>query len=160
MAPKGCGDEDDAANCTEARGGLFDTGKSSSWFRKDIYQLNEGINLGFGGNEQNGTYGFDTIGIQGPSGSPSPSLDQQVIAGITTHKFYLGSIGLTPQTVNFSNSRDSSPSLISSLKEHQMIPSLSYGYTAGASYSKSKGVATVSLNADPIQRTREAMRAW
>lgn len=123
-------------NCTDARGGLFDSSKSSSWFRKDIFRLNEADNLGFGGNEQNGTYGFDVVSIEGPSGSPSISLDRQVVAGITTHKFYLGSIALAPQAVNFSQASDSSPSLISTLKEHRMIPSLSYGYTAGAYYSK------------------------
>ena len=140
VSSKGCGDADDASNCMDARGGLFDSEKSSSWFRKDIYQLNAAINLGYGTNEQNGTYGFDTMSLPSTSGSSSKKLDHQVIAGIATHKFYLGSIGLAPQTVNFSNSGDSSPSFISSLKEQNLIPSLSYGYNAGAYYSKKAAI--------------------
>lgn len=142
----GCEGKDDATNCTDARGGLFDSSKSSTWFRKDIYQLNEAMNLGYRGNEYNGTYGFDTMALSGPSGSPRISLDHQVIAGLAVSKgFYLGSIGLAPQTVNFSNSGDSSPSFISSLKEQNLIPSLSYGYTAGAFYKNQAGDASLIL---------------
>ena len=133
VAPAGCG-SGSASNCSATRGGVFDASKSTSWFRKDVYQLNEATNLGYGGNQNNGTYGFDTLTLVGAPGVADLSLEQQVIAGIATDSFYLGSLGLTPQTVNFTTSGDSSPSLLSSLKTKSLIPSLSFGYTAGASY--------------------------
>ena len=134
VAPAGCG-SGDASNCSDARGGLFDPSKSTSWFRKDVYRLNEASNLGYGGIENNGTYGFDTLALAGAPGVADATLEQQVVASIATDSFYLGSLGLTPTTINFTTSGDSSPSLLSSLKTKGMIPSLSFGYTAGASYS-------------------------
>ena len=136
ISSKGCSEGDDNVNdCVDARGGLFDPGNSASWFRKDIYQLDEAVKLGYQGNEQNGTYGFDKIAFSS-GGGPQISVDHQVVAAIATNKFYLGSIGLAPQVVNFSDSSDNSPSFISSLKNQTLIPSLSYGYTAGAYYSE------------------------
>lgn len=82
----------------------------------------------------NGDYGHDTLAL-GYNGSGGLSLDQQVIAGIATKDFYLGSLGLAPWPVNFSLT-DSSPSYLSSLKNQSKIPSLSFGYSAGASYRK------------------------
>ena len=133
VTPSGCG-SGDAPNCIKGRGGFFDASKSTSWFRKDIYQLNEAANLGYGSNLNNGTYGFDTLGFVGAPGVVDITLDHQVVAGISTDSFYLGSLGLAPQPVNFSNTDDSSPSLLSSLKTKGNIPSLSFGYTAGAAY--------------------------
>ena len=134
MAPGGC-PSSGASNCTDARGGTFDATKSSSWFKKDMYHLNEAINLGYGSLDVNGTYGFDTLMLRGTSGVADVSIDQSVVAGIITDRFYVGSLGLAPDVINFPNSGDSSPSLLTSLKTKSMIPSLSYGYTAGASYS-------------------------
>ncbi|KAL9127673.1 MAG: hypothetical protein Q9217_003500 [Psora testacea] len=133
VAPAGC-QSSDASNCTEARGGAFDATKSSTWFKKEVYQLNEAVNLGYGGDAVNGTYGFDTLELRGTSGATNVSVEHQVVAGITTNKFYLGSLGLAPQVINFSSPADSSPSFLGSLKDKGMIPSLSFGYTAGASY--------------------------
>ena len=137
VAPGGCPSAE-PANCTDLRGGAFDPTKSSSWFRKDVYLLNEAVNLGYGGtgNDINGTYGFDTLGVRGSSGAANISLDHQVVAGMINDAFYLGSLGLSPQQINFTTtSGDSSPSFLASLKSKGMIPSLAYGYTAGASYS-------------------------
>ncbi|KAG8531122.1 uncharacterized protein KY384_004479 [Bacidia gigantensis] len=150
ISTNGCTD-DDVANCTEARGGLYDSEKSSSWFRKDLYQLNEAANLGYGGNENNGTYGFDTVVLKGAAGD-NVTMDHQVIAATGTHDFYLGVLGLNPQTVNFTNSDDSSSSLLSSLKEKDMIPSLSWGYTAGAPYQKEAGKASLTLGGHDTSR--------
>ncbi|KAL9098078.1 MAG: hypothetical protein Q9163_006192 [Psora crenata] len=135
VAPAGCATSN-ASNCTDARGGAFDATKSSSWFRKDIFRLDEATNLGYDSPDINGTYGFDTLGVQGMSGAANISAEHQVLAGIITDKFYLGSLGLAPQAINFSESGDTSPSFLSSLKSNGTIPSLAYGYTAGASYKQ------------------------
>lgn len=120
------------ANCTEARGGVYDGTKSSSWNRKDLYGVGDESNLGYKGD---GTYGYDMIEIQAKGANVS--INHQVIAAIEAKNFYVGNLGLSPYPINFTSSEDSSPSLLASLKNQNLIPSLSYGYTAGASYGKS-----------------------
>ena len=136
ISPDACG-SGTASNCSEVRGGLFDPSQSSSWFRKDVYKLNEAGNLGYDDNNNNGTFGFDTLILTGKSGVANISLDHQVIASTATSSFALGSLGLSPALVNFSNSDDSAPAYLSALKTKGEIPSLSWGYTAGAYYRKS-----------------------
>ena len=63
-------------------------------------------------------------------------MEKQVVAGIATQDFYLGSFGLGPKPVNFSNLEFPVTSFMMSLKNLGKIPSISYGYTAGASYSE------------------------
>ena len=92
--------------------------------------------MGYSGNAINGSYGYDTIGLLGKAGANNISVNHQVIAGLITEAFYVGSLGLSNQAINFGDSGDSSPSLLTSLKNENLIPSISYGYTAGASYSK------------------------
>jgi hypothetical protein len=46
----------------------------------------------------------------------------------------LGAFGLSPKPVNFSDFNDPQPSFLWSLRNHTLIPSQSYGYTAGAAY--------------------------
>lgn len=91
------------------------------------------MNLPYTSNFDDGDYGFDTLGL-GYSGSGGPTLDHQVVASIATKDFYLGNLGLTPRPVNFSTFDDPSPSFLTSLRNQSMIPSLSYGYNAGAQY--------------------------
>ena len=131
----GCG-PNDAANCTQARGGEYNDNKSSSWNPKAIFQLGAEDNLGYSGNAINGSYGYDTIGLLGKAGANNVSVNHQVIAGLITEAFYVGSLGLSNQPINFTDSGDSSPSLLTSLKNENLIPSTSYGYTAGASYRR------------------------
>lgn len=135
VAPNGC-DEGDTANCTTARGGVYDGTKSSSWNKNGLYGLGDESNLGYQGNDYIGTFGYDTLGIQGKGANVS--VDHQVIAAIETKGFYVGNLGLSQNAINFTTNpgTDSSPSLLTSLKNQNLIPSLSYGYTAGASYRK------------------------
>lgn len=87
----------------------------------------------------NAYYGFDTLTL-GVPGSELPSLDNQIIAGIATNNYWLGYLGLSPIPFNFSSQNDATsmsdpqPSFLSNLKNQSLIPSLSWGYTAGASY--------------------------
>ena len=126
-------------NCTGARGGAYDSTKSSTWNVNAFYALAAETNLGnpYSANNQIGDYGYDTIGIPGQSGVANVSVDHQVIAAIATNTYYLGNLGLSSQNITFSaGSSDASPSFLGSLRNENLIPSLSFGYTAGASYRK------------------------
>ncbi len=136
IAPDGC-QSGDASNCTTARGGTFDSNKSTSWKTKGMFGLLGETNLGYSGNDVNGTFGFDTLGIPGKSGVANVSSDDLVLAAIATREFFVGNLGLSTQPVNFTDAGDSTPSFLNSLKNQNLIPSVSFGYTAGASYSKS-----------------------
>ena len=85
-----------------------------------------------------GHFGYETIGVPGQSGVANVSLDHQVIAGIKTNTYYLGNLGLSSQNISFKqgSSGDTSSSFLGSLRNENLIPSLSFGYTAGAAYSK------------------------
>ena len=63
-----------------------------------------------------------------------PTLQKQVIAGIWTNDFYLGNLGLSPVPFNFTNLNDPQQSMLSTLYNDSLIPSRSWGYTAGAHY--------------------------
>lgn len=138
VAPTGCGSTS-PVNCTGARGGAYDSTKSSSWNVNALYALAAETNLGdpYSGDNEIGDYGYDTIGIPGQSGVADISVDHQVIAAITPDTYYLGNLGLSSQNITFSaGASDTSPSLLGSLRNENLIPSLSFGYTAGASYRK------------------------
>ncbi|KAL9610154.1 MAG: hypothetical protein Q9167_005132 [Letrouitia subvulpina] len=140
---EGC-TESDPSNCTETRGGLFDYSKSSTWDKKAIFPLGTEANLGYTKNSDNGAYGWDTVEL-GTVGETNATLDKQVIAGIATKDFYLGNLGLAARPLDWTDHTESSPSLLSSLQSQNLIPSLSYGYTAGASYRKGNGNASLTL---------------
>lgn len=123
----------DPPSCPDDRGRTFKKNASSTWQRKGLYSLGAELNLGYTFSNA-GEYGFDTLAL-GYRGSGGPSLEGQVIAGIATKDFYLGSIGLTPQPINFT-AEDTSPSLLSNLRSGNLIPSLSFGYSAGAYYRR------------------------
>lgn len=134
VAPNGCRPTD-VSNCTSARGGLYDSSKSSSWIINKLYQLGTETNLGYGDNSVNGTYGWDVLALPGLF---TVAVQHQVVAEITTDAFYVGSLGISSAPINFDGEDNTTPSFLSSLKTQGAIPSLSYGYTAGASYSKSE----------------------
>ena len=81
----------------------------------------------------NGQYGIDTVGL-GTEAATGLTLSQNVVAGVLTEPFYLGQIGLKPSNKTTANG---TASLMTQLKDEKLIPSLSYGYTAGAIYRKS-----------------------
>ena len=134
VLPLGCGSLD-PLNCTQSRGGTFDVSKSTNWISKATYALLAESNLGYTANSDNGNYGFDTIGV-GKPGAGNVSVDGQVVAGIATKDFYLGNLGLASRPISFNSDNDPKPSFLSSLRNRSLIPSLAYGFTAGASYRK------------------------
>ncbi|KAK4552174.1 hypothetical protein LTR86_010528 [Recurvomyces mirabilis] len=109
----------------------FETNLSSSWDLLGIYDLNTDL---FVGNET-GLYGLDTVSLL-----PGMSIQKQAVAGITTSDFWLGQIGIA-QTQEMYYLLDGPATmtngLVASLSNY--TPSVSFGYTAGASYVSSKG---------------------
>jgi hypothetical protein len=144
IRPEGCDQANPGlAGCDNSRGLLFDPKKSTSWTTEHLdngglFELNTYYE-GFLNLTGNAYYGFESLTL-GVPGSDLPSLDHQVVAGIATNHYWLGSLGLSPIPFNFSSLNDSTsvrdpqPSFLSDLKNYSMIPSLSWAYTAGASY--------------------------
>ena len=82
--------------------------------------------------------GVDVVGL-GSDASAGLNLSSSLIAGVSTETIYLGILGLKPQSttdINTSTAYASPETLVEQLKDQNLIPSLSYGYTAGAIYSK------------------------
>ncbi|KAK5112054.1 hypothetical protein LTR85_011635 [Meristemomyces frigidus] len=97
--------------------------------------------LGLSGNAY---YGFDTISL-GLVGSGLPTLQNQLIAGIASNSFWLGSLGLSPYTFNLTNLDNPLPSLMGTLRNQSIIPSMSWAYTAGAYYRDPPVLASLTL---------------
>jgi hypothetical protein len=136
--PEGC-TLADPRDCSHLRGAshtLFHSNISSTWKELGISELLLDKELGY---EGNGLYGLDTVSLQVPK-SNGVTLQSQVIAGIATNDFYLGSFGIGPKPSNFTSLDYPISSSMQSLKSQEKIPSISYGYTAGASYRESFSV--------------------
>lgn len=133
IVPDGCIRTD--TTCPDARGGLYNYNTSSTWS-----QLGNGFfELSIEGNlngSATGFYGHDTISLGG-EGSGGPTLHDQIVGGIGTQKYYLGMFGVNPKSTHFPGLDGEQPSYLTSLKTQNLIPSLSFGYTAGAQYGES-----------------------
>ncbi|KAI4238321.1 MAG: hypothetical protein LQ352_007886 [Teloschistes flavicans] len=128
----------DPSNCSVTRGGVYVYSNSSSWSKKGVYGLTSESNLGYTQNSDAGAYGWDNVAVATPDGS-NIVLNHSVIAGLATKDFYLGSLGLAARATEWQDHSDSNDtfsrdSLITTLQKQNLIPTLSYGYTAGASY--------------------------
>lgn len=116
-----------AFTCRQLRGGLFEANTSSTWQNIGYFQLDLDANLGFSGY---GDYGWDNIALDEVTVSP-----HQAIAVVNSTEYWLGYLGLGIRHINFTNDNDLT--YLSTLVENQsLIPSHSYGYTAGAYYRK------------------------
>ena len=139
VAPGGCPPgvvgTDPSLTCSQSRGGIFDPTHSTSWSFLGNNSLGIESNLGFGG--LNAEYGEETVALGFTDSNGGPTLDSQVVASINTHLYWTGVFGLGNQGTNLTNFSDPHPSFLSSLRTKNLIPSLSWAYTAGAPYSKS-----------------------
>ena len=129
----------DPTNCGALRGAYafndhdssgFLVNSSSTWNNNGLYEVILDRFLGY---QNNALYGYDNVGLQ-VENSGGLDLKNQTVAGIATKDFYLGLFGLAPEPTNFSSFADPKPSFMTTLKDQKKIPSLSYGYTAGAKY--------------------------
>ena len=116
--------------CYEDRGRTFNLSASSTWNQQGYYQLWLEKSLNLSGN---GLYGNDTVGL-GQPGEEGPTLHNQTIGTLITDNFWLGYFGIDPKPTNFSTFADPTPSYMTNLFTSKQIPSVSWGYTAGAQY--------------------------
>lgn len=119
-------------DCYESRGWTFNATASSTWDENGFYQLWIEKNLDYAGN---GAYGWDAVGLglPGEEGLKDP-LPNMTVGTIISSDFWLGHFGVNPKPTNFTNFTDPSPSYMTTLFEQNHIPSVSFGYTAGAQY--------------------------
>lgn len=123
----GNGGCDGTSECLTKRGGVFQSNASSTWANQGPFVLGLDPQLGFSGN---GIYGFDNISL-----SDEISVPSQVVGVINTTEYWLGFFGLGVEPTNFT-SADKPTFLDSMVETMSLIPSHSYGYTAGAYYRK------------------------
>lgn len=117
--------------CPSARGVLFNNNNSKSWS-----EIKPFVNL-FQDPSLTALLGNDTLTL-GVAGITGLSLTNQVIFGIADdRKYYLGMLGLSKVSTSLSEGEKGQPSFITSLRDQNIIPSLSFGYTAGALYRES-----------------------
>ena len=90
-------------------------------------------NIGY---KDNGTYGLDTVALGFSNTTGEPWLESHLISEVETIDFPLGLFGLGRQQTNLSAFDDGYPSFLTRLKTRNMIPSLSWSYTAGAQYRR------------------------
>lgn len=106
-----------------------------------IFSLAIEINLGI---DANALYGNDTVALGLPGDAP-PSLPGQNLGGIASKDLFMVVFGLNPAATNFSTFNNPVPSYMSNLKSQGLIPSLSYGYTAGYQYRVNGILASLTL---------------
>jgi len=108
----------------------FHPQNSTSWHELGVYSIGMGEGFGINGN---GIFGNDTAGL-GTSGVIDPvNLENQPTMAYTTSDIWIGLLGLSPYTMNISET-ERRHSFLYQLKETGHIPSLSFGYQAGAYY--------------------------
>ena len=127
-----------AANPAAATG--FQFNQSSTWSMIGNKTLDGQSQLSSPGT---GLFGLDVVAAgPNPTASLAPGVSS-IVAGIPTEPYYLGLLGLRPSTTStLDNGRSS---FLAQLRERGLIPSLSFGYTAGAAYGKKLYVEPMSL---------------
>ena len=86
--------------------------------------------LGYGGN---GLYGLDLLESHGTDGDTLFSMQSTLTAAINTTDYFLGFFGLGITQASFGDVVAKSP-LTQAVEAYGLIPSYTYGYTAGAHY--------------------------
>ncbi|KAK3714509.1 hypothetical protein LTR37_007815 [Vermiconidia calcicola] len=156
VLPDGCLTADDYNACAQSRGGLYNQTASNTFEEKGIFDFSILQDLGYYGN---GQYGFDVVEL----GENGPLLENTTVAGFALQYFWMGVLGLNPKPTNFSSRSDGAPSYITQLKEQEYIPSISFGYTAGAQYREDDtddAFASLTLGGYDATKFVENDRTW
>ncbi|USW48894.1 Putative aspartic peptidase A1 family, aspartic peptidase domain superfamily [Septoria linicola] len=128
-------------NCGAVRGVLpfdgapssgFQPNESSSWQEIGIYSL--GLEESLYGPDDSGLYGLDVVAL----GSSGASFTQ-TIAGFATSNFWLGVLGLGVVPAAFDVKEQNVEGVLTTMVDKSLIPSQSYGYSAGAAYRSAAG---------------------
>ena len=117
-------------HCSDARGGLHSPQDSDDWQSMGTWEL--GLqHLGYGGA---GDYGLDRITSTSTIQTGAEfSMDGVLMSVVNTTDYFLGQFGVGITQGNFGDTVAKSP-LTSAVETSGLIPSYSYGYTAGAHY--------------------------
>ncbi|KAH7399204.1 aspartic peptidase domain-containing protein [Phaeosphaeria sp. MPI-PUGE-AT-0046c] len=129
----------------------FQPNSSSSWSEIGIYPVNIGTGFGLTGN---GIFGFDTAGLGTGASSENVQLIAQAISAFATSNPWIGQLGLSQFPMNVSD-KLAPHSFLSRLKEEGHIPSLSFGYQAGAIYRYTRVPGSLILGG--YDRSRSSM---
>lgn len=128
-------------NCPKSRGGLFLTNQSLSWSPASIYETGLEINLGL---DSSGYVGYDTATLGWP-GSGGPTDAHSIIWNLADSNWWIGVFGLNPRPTNFTTFTNPQAGFLETLYNTSVIPSLSYGYTAGAQYQLAQVLGSLTL---------------
>jgi hypothetical protein len=136
VVKEGCG-AGTPSNCAALRGGEFSLDNSSTWQNNtadvgtNIYPLLVDTQLGYNGRAE---LGFDVVSLAGTAGA---TLRNQTVGGFAATDTYLGLFGIDPRSSNFTNTPPI-PSYLQNLRNQSLLPSLSWGFTAGNQYRKTR----------------------
>ena len=146
---QGC-NKGDQSNCDDIRGTMFSPNTSSTWNDIGVYTLllPEEVSLGYSGYAD---YGYDNLTLGFHEGG-LPTLSHQIIEAYATKDFYIGSIGLSPRTVNVSSLDDPQLSFLGALAQQNKTPSTSWAYTAGAYYKQPTAFGSLTLGGYDVAR--------
>ncbi|KAL8784988.1 MAG: hypothetical protein Q9213_003649 [Squamulea squamosa] len=117
--------------CKDFRGDLFAVDESRTWIGQGNKSLDLETNLY---HPDAAAFGLDTVALGFSNINGGPTLENQVLAAITGYEFMLGTFGLGSEPTNLTNFSVPHPSFLGHLYDQHLIPSLSWGYTAGALY--------------------------
>ncbi|KAL1796240.1 hypothetical protein ACET3X_004780 [Alternaria dauci] len=146
-AASSCGGSRGAAPFQQRLSPGFQTNMSSTWNAIGLYELGLGRDYGITGS---GLHGFDHVGID------NLTMEKLAVTAYASPGLWIGQMGLLPLPLNFSETI-SSPALISALKDEGQIPSLAYGYQAGAPYRGTKVPASLILGGYDLSRSSEPL---
>ncbi|KAF9630222.1 putative peptidase aspartic protein [Lasiodiplodia theobromae] len=109
--------------------------KSESWTNLSTYDLPLETDHGWTGN---GLFGYDKVSLGYNGNSKALAVNNTLVVGMNSTSYWMGLLGIGRTNIGVDGGPDID-SFISNLKKQGIIPSLSYGYTAGAIYHN-KGV--------------------
>jgi hypothetical protein len=116
-------------DCSILRGNTFNPGSSASWVpvngTSSTYSLGAEAIHGWDQSDY-GEFGVDVLSVNTPKGIVP--VKNTIIGSMNTNDTAIGFLGLNPKNLTFGNA---TPSLISTMYESGIIPSLSYSYHAG-----------------------------
>ncbi|KAK8079795.1 hypothetical protein PG997_007613 [Apiospora hydei] len=118
--------------CKTSRGNVFDVGASQSWGSLGQYKLGSDNLTG------NGDYAMETVVVYDSATQRQNPLRKQVVAGINDTQYFTGFFGLGITPGKFEDAVVLSP-LANLVEQVGIVPSHSYGYTAGAYYEGESG---------------------
>ncbi|KAF2163659.1 hypothetical protein M409DRAFT_57163 [Zasmidium cellare ATCC 36951] len=161
VLPQGCSEANPElvySTCANSRGNLFSSNESTTWStnrlaNNGLYELDtyEESQLGLTGNAD---YGFDSIGLL--PGSSNAIASTELIAGIATDDFWLGSLGISPLPMNFTSLDEPVSSILENLRNTSFIPSTSWAYTAGAVYRQPPVFGSLTLGGYDASRMQNS----